>query len=64
MTEPAISKGDERGENDERREKKDEPGEKYEPVIGLEIHAQLRTESKIFRVAPSVLTTPPGPATR
>ena len=53
MTEPVISKGDERGENDERRVKKSEPREKYEPVIGLEIHAQLKTESKIFCGCPT-----------
>ncbi|HKP86486.1 MAG TPA: Asp-tRNA(Asn)/Glu-tRNA(Gln) amidotransferase subunit GatB [Blastocatellia bacterium] len=40
MKEPIIAKGDERRE-------------KYEAVIGLEIHAQLKTESKIFCGCPT-----------
>lgn len=32
----------------------------YEPVIGLEIHAQLRTETKIFCSCPTRFGDPPG----
>jgi aspartyl-tRNA(Asn)/glutamyl-tRNA(Gln) amidotransferase subunit B len=31
----------------------DTPYELWEPVIGLEIHVQLNTKSKLFSVAPN-----------
>ena len=32
----------------------------YETVIGLEVHAQLRTQSKLFSVAPTTFGAPPN----
>jgi hypothetical protein len=32
----------------------------YEPVIGLEVHAQLKTKSKIFSPAPTEFGAPPN----
>ncbi len=39
---------------------KDLPYEFWEPVIGLEIHAQLNTRSKIFSPAPNVFGDEPN----
>ena len=34
--------------------------DKYEVVIGLEVHCQLRTESKIFSAAPTAFGAEPN----
>jgi len=44
-------------------ERSDEPVSAWEPVIGLEVHVQLRTESKLFSSAPNTFGAPPNSAT-
>ena len=36
---------------------------KYEPVIGLEVHVQLQTESKLFSSSPTAFGNPPNTQT-
>ncbi len=36
---------------------------KYEPVIGLEVHVQLQTESKLFSASPTAFGNPPNTQT-